>query len=134
MALRSLIGGLPAAALVVCTWTACSNGKDKDKDKGEVAKAPATAADLDERCTLMAKACGDKEKHVGKITEACKQTASQQVAKGCTEQAIAAHDCYVTKLCGTADKVWSLDDLHVLAERHGKCAAERAAVRECVEK
>jgi hypothetical protein len=133
MALRRLLGGLPAAALVVCTWTACSDGKDA-KDKGAVAKVPVTAADLDERCTLMAKACGNKEKHVGKIEEACKETAKQQVEKGCTEQAIAVHDCYVKDLCGGEDKVWSLDDLHVLADRHGKCAAERAAVRACVGK
>jgi hypothetical protein len=129
MALRRLLGCLPAAALAVCVWTAC--GKDK---QGEVAKAPATAADLDERCTLLAKACGDKDKHVAKIAEACKQDAKKQVEKGCTDKAIAVHDCYVKDLCGGTDKVWTLEDLHVLADRHGKCVAERTAARECVEK
>jgi hypothetical protein len=133
MALRRLLGCLPVAALVVCAWTACKDSKD-GKDKGAVAKAPVTAADLDERCELLAKACGDKDKHVEKIIEACKQTAKKQVEKGCTEKAVAVNDCYVKDLCGGADKVWTFEDLRVLAERHNKCVAERAADRECVEK
>jgi len=127
MAPRRLLGCLAVAALAVCTWTGC---KDK-ADKGEVAKAPVTPADLDERCVLMAKACGDKDKHIEKITQDCKQAAKKQVEKGCTEKAVAAHDCFVKELCGTADKVWALEDLRVLAERHKKCVAERTALREC---
>jgi hypothetical protein len=108
------------------------NDKGKDKDKGAAAKPTATAADLDERCTLMAKACGEKDKHVDKIVEACKQTAKKQVEKGCTDKVIAAYDCYATDLCGGSDKVWAFEDLRVLADRHNKCVAERKAVRECL--
>jgi hypothetical protein len=127
MALRRLLGCLPVAALAICALTAC-------KDKEDVAKNKATAAELDERCALLGKACGDKDKHVEKIIEACKQDAKKHVDKGCTDKAIAVHDCYVKDLCGGPDKVWTLDDLNVLADRHGKCVAERKAARECVEK
>ncbi|HWO25046.1 MAG TPA: hypothetical protein VNO30_40175 [Kofleriaceae bacterium] len=133
MALGRLLGCLSVAALAVCALSAC---KDKDKDadpgKGAAAKTPATAADLDERCTLMSKACGEKEKHVEKIVAVCKVAAKKQAEKGCIDKAIAAYDCFAVDLCGGTDKVWAFDDLRVLADRHNKCVAERKALQECV--
>ena len=132
MALRSLLGWAPVAALVVCTWAGC--GKDKDKEKGKSADGTgeASSADLVTRCDELAKACGDQEKHIQTIAAECKEAAKEQVAGGCTEKAVAAYDCYLKELCGKADKVWALDDLRVLSDRHGKCVAERDASRACV--
>jgi hypothetical protein len=127
MALRRFVGCLPAAALAFCALTAC-------KDKGDAAKTQPGATALDERCTQLAKACGDKDKHIEKILEECKEATKTQVAKGCTDKALAVYDCYEKDLCGTIGKVWTLDDLRVLADRHGKCVAERNARLECVEK
>lgn len=129
MARRRLLGCLAIAALAVGSWTGC-----KDKDKGDAAKPQASAADLDKKCQDLAVACGDKGKHVEKITEACKLAAQQQVEKGCTDKAIAVYDCYEKQFCGKVDKVWALDDLRVLADRQSKCVAERTAVGECVGK
>lgn len=131
MALGRLLGCLAAAALAACALTACKD-KDTDPGKGAAAKTPATAADLDERCTLMSKACGEKEKHVEKIVAVCKVAAKKQVEKGCIDKAIAEYDCFAVDLCGGTDKVWAFDDLRVLADRHNKCVAERKAVRDCV--
>jgi hypothetical protein len=116
-------------ALVVCAWTATAC-----KDKGDVAKTQASTADLDQRCEQVGKACGDKDKHVEKIIEQCKQVAKTQVENGCTDKAIAVYDCYVKEVCGTGDKVWTIEDLRVLAERRSKCVAERDASRACAEK
>jgi len=127
MALRRLLGCLPVAALAVCAWTAC-------KDKGDVAKAQASAADLDKRCEQLGKACGDKDKHAEKIIEGCKQAAKKQVENGCTDKAIAVYDCYEKELCGNGDKVWTFEDLRVLADRHSKCVPEQNASRACAEK
>jgi len=96
------------------------------------AKTQASAADLDKRCEQLGNTCGDKDKHDEKITAECKQAAKEQVEKGCTDKAIAVYDCYEKELCGKGDKVWTVDDLRVLADRHNKCVAERAADRECV--
>ena len=126
MALRRLLGCLPVAALAVCALTACN-----DK-KGAGAQGP--TADLDKRCESLAKACGDKEKHVDKMLDQCKKVAKTQVDNGCATQAIAVYDCYEKELCGTPEKVWTIEDLRVLAERHGKCVAERKASAECAEK
>jgi hypothetical protein len=87
-----------------------------------------------ERCAQLAKACGEQDKHVEKIVEACTQAAKQHADKGCADPLAALHACYEKQLCGGTDKVWALDDLRVLAERHDKCAAERAAVRACGDK
>jgi hypothetical protein len=127
MALRRLLGCLPVAALAMCAWTAC-------KDKGDVARTQASAADLDKRCERLGTVCGDKDKHIEKIIEECKQAAKKQVESGCTDKAIAVYDCYEKELCGYADKVWTIEDLRVLAERRGKCVPERNASRECAEK
>jgi hypothetical protein len=127
MALRRLLGCLPVAVLVVCAWTAC-------KDKGDVAKTQASAVDPDKRCEQLGKACGDKDKHVSKIIEECKQAAKKQVENGCTDKAIAVYDCYEKELCGSGDKVWTIEDLGVLADRRSKCVAERNASRECAGK
>jgi hypothetical protein len=122
-----------AAALATCALTGCKD-KDKDKDKGDVAKAPTGAGDFTERCTRLAKACGDTDKHIEKILEECKQATMQLAAKGCGDKTLAVYDCYEKDLCGTAGKVWTLDDLRVLSERHNKCTAERTARAECAAK
>jgi hypothetical protein len=123
MALGKRLGCLALWALIAC------GGKD---ETGEPAKAePPAAVDLDKRCVQLAKICGDKAKHVEKMTEACKLAAKKHVEKGCTDKVVAAYDCYETELCAKTEKVWALDDLGVLAERHGKCVAARDALRAC---
>ena len=131
MAIRRLLGCLGVAALALCTWTAC--GEDKG-DKANVDKSTATAAALDRRCEQLGMACGDKDKHVGKLAEECAQAAKQQLESRCADKALAAYDCYEKELCGKADKVWALDDFRVLVDRHGKCVAERNALLDCVGK
>jgi hypothetical protein len=114
------------AALVVCAATGC-------KDKGNAAKAGSGATDLDARCEALGKACGDTDKHVEKLVDECKEAAKNQTAKGCVDKAKALYDCYQKEVCG-GDKVWTLEDFRVLAERHNKCAAERTASAECDKK
>ena len=126
MAVRRFLGCLPIAALVVGGATAC-----KDKGTGDAAKTQASAADLDQRCQRLGKLCADKVKHVDKLIAECQQDAKQQVEHGCTAQVIAVYDCYEKSVCSTGEKVWALGDLHVLAERHGKCVAERKASSAC---
>ncbi|MBA3538784.1 MAG: hypothetical protein H0T79_04085 [Deltaproteobacteria bacterium] len=128
MALRRLLGCLPVAALALCASTACKD--TTTADKGAAATAASTV-DLDKRCVQLAKVCGDKDKHVEKIVEACKQAAKQQVANSCTDKVTAVYDCYEKELCASKDKVWTLDDLRVLADRRGKCVAERTAITAC---
>jgi len=120
MALRRLLGCLSVVALL-CTWAAC-------EDEGK----KMNAAKLGKRCEQLAKACGDSDKHAEKLVAECTQAAKKQVEKSCTDKAIAAYDCFERELCGKSDKVWALDDFRVLSDRHGKCAAERNALRECV--
>ena len=129
MASRRLLGCLPLVALAVCASTAC-----KDKDKVDVAGTTTSAADLDRRCVQLGKVCGDKGKHVEKIIDECKQAAKKQVENGCTDKVIAAYDCYERELCGSGDKVWTIEDLRLLATRHSKCVAEQDASRACAEK
>jgi len=116
MALRRFLGCL----LVVCAVAAC-------KDKGDAGKT-AGASDVDKRCEQLGKACGDNDKHVDKFVDECKQAAKKQ---DCADKATAVYDCYEKELCGKGDKIWTLEDLRVLADRHGKCVAERNAAREC---
>ena len=115
---------LRIAAMAMCALIACKGKAD----------APAANGDLDKRCDQLAKACGDNDKHAAKLVEECKQAAKKQTDKGCTAKAIAAYDCYEKDLCGKGDNVWTMDDLRVLTERHGKCVAERNASRECTDK
>lgn len=103
-------------------------------DKGDAAKTQASTVDLDKRCLQLAKVCGDKDKHVAKITDECKQAAKKQADTGCTDKVIAEYDCYERELCGSDDKVWSMEDLGKLAVRHKKCVAEQTATRACAEK
>jgi hypothetical protein len=128
MVRRRLPGWLPIVAIAIGAM-ACN-----DKDKADASRPPASAADLDKRCELVAKACGDKAKHVEKILDQCKQAAVKQVVNGCTDKAIAAYDCYVKDLCGNADKVWAIEDISVLGDRHKKCVVEQTAMRACSEK
>jgi hypothetical protein len=104
------------------------------KGSGDAKKTETSAADLDQRCERLGKACGDNDKHAEKVVTGCKQAMKEQVDKGCIDKAIAAYDCYEKELCGKTDKIWAVDDLRVLAERTGKCGAERDAVRACVGK
>lgn len=97
------------------------------KDKGA-----AKTSDLDKRCEQLAKACGDNDKHVEKIVADCKAAAQKQAA--CVDKVTATYDCYEKNLCGSGEKVWALDDLRVLAERHTKCVAEQKASSECAAK
>jgi hypothetical protein len=117
MAPRRSLGGLALAALVVCAWAACKDQEPR-------------AAELGDRCQQLATACGDQDKHIAKLVEEC-TAATSQLERRCTAQVIALHDCYEKQLCGKDDKVWALDDLRVLAERHGQCGAEREALRAC---
>lgn len=125
MTLRKLLEYVLVAAVAVCTWTTCTR---------DAAKTEATAAGLAKRCEQLGKACGNSDKHVDKIIEDCKGSAKQQVKKGCIDNAVALYDCYEEALCGKADQVWAIDDLRVLADRKGKCVAERNAARECAAK
>ena len=108
MARRSLF-----AVLALCTWMAC-----KDKPAGDA-------------CEQLGKTCGDNDKHGEKITADCKAAPPKA---GCEDKTNALYGCYEKELCGKSDKVWALEDLRVLADRKSKCAAERAAVAECVGK
>ena len=118
MARRTLLGCFTVAALVFA-GAACSKGK---------------STGLESRCEQLAKTCGDGDKHVSKIADDCKQAAAKQAEKTCTDKVKAAYDCYEKELCGKEDKVWALDDLRVLTDRHKKCVAERDAVADCVGK
>lgn len=120
MALRRFLGRLAVMALAFGAWTACN-------DKGGAGGAAA-------RCEQLAKACGEKDKHVETLVAECTQAAQKPVESGCTEQTLAVYDCYEKELCGKGDKVWSLDDLRVLADRHDRCVAERTALVECAAK
>jgi hypothetical protein len=119
MALRNLLANVSIAAMAVCALPAC-----KDKAKTQ-------APDLEKRCETLAKACGEQDKHIDKLVDACKQAAQKQVEKGCSSQVTAVYTCYENELCGSKDRVWALQDLPVLAKRHGKCVAEIEASREC---
>jgi hypothetical protein len=124
---RSGPGWLPLAALVLCAVTACKS----DKGGGGADKKGAGDVSLEDRCNQLARVCGDSEKHVEKLATECRESAPEEVAKGCAEKVRATYDCYEKELCGKTDKVWALDDLRVLSDRSGKCTAERAAVRAC---
>lgn len=115
--------------LALCALLACG-GKD-EAPEAEPAKPTAAPVD-DKRCLQLAKLCGDKAKHVDKIVEECKAGAVKEAAKGCTDKVTAVYDCYQRELCGKAEKVWTLPDLRVLAERHGKCENERTAAKSCM--
>jgi hypothetical protein len=116
----------------LCALAACKD-KQGDPAKDPAAKSPSTGVDLDQRCDQLANACGDQAKHVDKIAAECKQLATKLAAKNCTGAAAALLDCYGA-LCGGSDRVWSLDDLRVLATRHVKCVDERAAALACEDK
>lgn len=113
-------------ALAVLGAAAC-----KGKDDGAATKA--SAPDLDKRCVQLAKVCGDKGRHVDKITEECKQDAAKQASKGCGDRVTATYDCYERELCASGDKVWTIDDLRKLATRHKKCVVEQDATRACMD-
>lgn len=120
MALRSW---LPLLAVV---WIGC--GRD---DKSEPEPAKPAPGDEDKECVQLAKLCADKSKHVDKMLDECKLSSKKQREKGCFDKVSALYDCYQRELCGKADKVWTIGDLGVLAERHNKCVAERTAAASC---
>jgi hypothetical protein len=121
MARRYLLG----CVLAVCALAAC-------KDKGDETKTGSGPLSVDQRCERLGKLCGDKDKHVQKLIDECKQALTKQPA--CTEKLSSVYDCYEKELCGSADKVWAIDDLRVLAERKNTCVAERKAIGDCTSK
>jgi hypothetical protein len=119
MACRNLVW---LAALAVCALAA----------SGCKSKGSSPTADLDKRCVQIAKSCGDKDKHIEKITTDCQAAAKKQVeTAGCAAKVTALYDCYEKELCSSGDRVWALDDLRVLADRHKKCVSEREAAKDC---
>jgi hypothetical protein len=117
MALRRHVG----VVVAVLALAAC---KSKGTSQG-------SATDLDQACEKLAKACGDSDKHVAKIVDECRAAAKPQAEKGCAAKVTAAYECFEKELCGKSDRVWTLDDLGVLADRKSKCVAERNAARDC---
>jgi hypothetical protein len=81
----------------------------------------------DTRCVQLGKACADTDKHIAKLAEDCMMANKPN----CGDKASALYDCYEKELCGKADKIWALQDLGVLADRNGKCAAEKTAFKDC---
>lgn len=125
------------AALALCAWAGCGDDKHDDKPAAPAASASASGSadapvDLAAHCGPLASTCGDTDKHIAKLLEEC--TATAQQGQRCATEAAAVYDCYQQQLCGKDDKVWTLDDLRKLAERHGKCAGERQALRVCAAK
>jgi hypothetical protein len=118
-------------ALALCAIVGCGGNKDDKPESDPVTPLGAAAADADKQCLQLAKLCGDKSKHVDKIVEECKTATKKHADKGCTAKATAAYDCYQRELCGKSEKVWSLGDLGVLADRHKTCVTERNALRTC---
>ena len=115
------------AVLVISVLAACKGDEAPAGDK-----PAATTTDLPKRCERLAKLCGDKAKHVSKITEECLEATKQQA---CLDKTLALYDCLEKELCMVLpDKVWALEDLGVLADRHKKCAPERSAVTTCTKK
>jgi hypothetical protein len=113
---------LRTTLLALCLAVGC--GKDK--------AAPGKTPDLTAHCETMALACGDKDKHIAKITGECKDAAKPMTEKGCAAAAHALYDCYEKQVCSGKDRVWTLDDLRVLAGRNSKCVVEQMAVTDCV--
>jgi hypothetical protein len=123
-------GRVALVALVAVLALAACNDDSKFDPRKKTAPSPALDGD---RCEEMAKACSD-EKHVSKLAGECSKAGVKLGQRGCTLSAATLYQCYETKLCGKSDKVWTLDDLRVLAERHDVCKSEREALRECVAK
>src|SRR5215207_10935016 len=129
MALRRLLGCLPVAALAVCALMGCKDDNDPKDDAGAKpgSSAQASREQLGKRCEQLGKACGAETKHQDKIIEECKDAAKAQADQGCADKVVAAYNCYEKEICANINKVWAMDDLRVLGERHTKCAAERTA-------
>jgi hypothetical protein len=102
---------------------AAAGCKDKGTDKG--------AVNFDTRCSQLAKACSDQDKHEEKVFDGCKALGQKQTDAACTGKLVALYDCYEKHVCGAADKVWAFEDLKVLADRHKACAEENKAFLAC---
>jgi hypothetical protein len=120
MAIRHTFGCLLAIGFVV---SGCKDDASKTKTAG-----------LDKQCEQLANTCGDKDKHIDKLIDECKQAAKKHVDKGCGDKLESLHACYAKEVCGGTEKVWALDDLRVLANRHEKCMIQRADARSCIDK
>jgi hypothetical protein len=117
------------ALSIALLLAACGKSGDATKPpEGSAGSAPA-ASDFDKRCTQLAKVCGDKDKHIAKIHDGCVAAAAK-----CPDTAMALFDCFEQELCLKADKVWTFEDLGVLAERKKNCADQRKASAACVAK
>src|SRR5215208_3242236 len=136
MALRRMLGCLRLAALAAVALTGCKDGSGDSKDAGaeNTAKPQAGVAQLEKRCDRLGKVCGEKFKHQEKIIEDCIEAAKSQTEKGCWDKVGALYDCYESEICGKFEneKVWAIDDLRVLSERHTRCLAQRTASDACM--
>lgn len=129
LAIAAGAGLLLVVAIVTC---AGSGGSKKAPPVAVTDKAPAAKpVDLPTQCERLGHACGDTAKHITAVIAQCKTGATDLVAKNCVEQATKLYACYEAKVCGKDSKIWALEDLRVLAERHHKCAAEAAALQRC---
>jgi hypothetical protein len=113
---------LPIVAL--CVLAGCKSSGDASK---------AGAVDFDQRCSQLAKACSQQDRHIEKVFDGCKELGAKPADVACTDKLVALYDCYQKQVCGGSDKVWAFDDLRVLAERHKVCTAESKAFTACTQ-
>jgi hypothetical protein len=116
---------LGCLALVFAIAASAAGCKDKGTDKSN------GAVDFDTRCSQLAKACSDQDKHEEKVFDGCKALGQKQTDAACTAKLVALYDCYEKHVCGAADKVWAFEDLKVLADRHKACVDENKAYVAC---
>jgi hypothetical protein len=100
--------------VALLTLSAACKGKGDAKTDGD-------------RCSQLAKACGDNDKHMAKIEEGCKADDKPL----CADKLNALYDCYSKQLCGRGDRIWAFEDLGVLADRKATCVAEKKAAADC---
>ncbi len=104
----------------------------KDTPKDATKAAPPEPVPLPTQCERLGHACGDTAKHITAVIAQCKDGVADLTAKKCDAQANKLYECYAAKVCGKNAKIWALEDLRVLAQRHHQCAAEATALQSCV--
>ena len=115
-----------AQRLIICALAALIGCKGEEK------AAPAKGAvDFNARCSQLAKACSNNDKHIEKLFDGCTEAAKKQPDAACADKLRALYDCYEKSVCGGSDKVWAFEDLGVLAQRHKTCVAETSALASC---
>jgi serine/threonine-protein kinase len=134
---RKLLLGIAAGVglLLVVAIVTCGGGGGGSKKSAPVAAtnkpAAAKPVDLPTQCERLGYACGDTAKHITAVIEQCKRGAADLATKKCVAQANKLYECYQAKVCGKDAKIWALEDLRVLAQRHHACAAEATALQTC---